>query len=159
MVNVSNIAGRFILTRDKINDIARNWKLNIADHKILEIFNFSLPCNEECPINLAEPREFILDVERDIVNIVFDVKAVKLGVDLLKADPFIFFSRENNGTNVCLVVYKGPNSVMYDSKTDCVIPLPATTDLHNNLALAPNFETCGAIKLNCEIPEIKRLPR
>jgi hypothetical protein len=65
-----------MLTKDKLHDIGRNWRLNIADHKISDLFNFTLPCGEECPINLAEPRECILDVERDLVNIVFDVKAV-----------------------------------------------------------------------------------
>ncbi len=142
MVYISNIATRILLTKDRLIDIAKKWEQHIVDDKIMEIFNFTLPCGKECPINLAEHKNCTLDSDRQIVSLTFDMKAIKPNIAILDADPFILYSRKNNKTTVCSISYIGPKNVIYDKLSDCVVPLPTTSTSYYNLGVIPKFEKC-----------------
>jgi archaellum component FlaC len=56
MIYVSHLAARLTVTHDRLFDVGRKWKIGVVDEKILEIFNFSLPCTPHCNMNFAEPK-------------------------------------------------------------------------------------------------------
>jgi hypothetical protein len=70
------------------SDVGRKWKIGVVDEKILEIFNFSLPCTPHCNMNFAEPKDCVLNEERQIISMVFDIKSTQSNVSIMNADPF-----------------------------------------------------------------------
>jgi hypothetical protein len=141
MIYVSNIAARLALTRDKITDISRKWKSNVVDEKILEIFNFTNPCLPDCDLRYAEPRDCSLNEEKQLVSMIFDIKNTPKDVILMEADPFTLYSIKTNSSVVCAKRYSGAKTVVYSSKSDCVVSLP-TSEAAQNLVVVPNLSSC-----------------
>jgi hypothetical protein len=142
MYYVSNIAARFLLVKDRLLDVSRKWKSNKIDEKILDIFNFSLPCEPHCSLETAEPLSCKIDVLRETISMIFDVKNLKPNVFMMLADPFVLYKRPENKTIVCTKVYSGPKSVIYDQSSDCVTSLPSNQDSYLNLVLVPDTHEC-----------------
>ena len=90
MIYVSHLSARFTVTNDIINEIATNWKDGKVDHKMLDLFNFSLPCSPDCNLKLAEPRDCILNEDKRIINIIFDIKSTNPNVSIMTADSFTY---------------------------------------------------------------------
>jgi hypothetical protein len=142
MIYVSNIAARFALTKDRIVDISRKWASGIVDEKILDIFNFTIPCSPDCNFKNAEPKDCSLNEEKQIVSMIYDIKPTPKDVMLMKSDPFVIYSIKNNSSVVCPIKYIGPEDVVYSSKLDCVIALPTSSSSSQNLVIVPNIDSC-----------------
>ena len=141
---VSTISSRLSLFKDRITDISRKWKVGKVDEKLLEIFNFTLSCGIECPLNLAKPHSCQLDKKRKMISLVFDMKITKPNVVSLESDSFTLFKRENNGTVLCPYKFQGPKNVLYDKLTDCVVSLPRNSFALKDISIIPNFDRCDA---------------
>jgi hypothetical protein len=140
MIYVSNIAARFALTRDRLFDISRKWKTGVVDEKLLDIWNFTIPCFPDCDLKGAEPKDCSLNEEKQIVSMIFDIKSTPKDVVLMNADPFVIYSVKENSSIVCPIRYTGPSEVIYSSKLDCVVALP--TSSAQNLIIVPNLDSC-----------------
>ena len=115
---VAGIIARLLIFNDRLTDISRDWKRNMVNEKLLDIFNLTLPCGDECPLSLAKSVDCLIDPARELISLTFDVKNIKKTAHLLKADPFVLYHRKNNGSVVCSVTYIGPKKVVYESMTD-----------------------------------------
>jgi hypothetical protein len=135
---VSNLASKMLLTKDRLSDISRKWKNGIVDEKLLEVFNITLPC--DCILNLAQPKDCILDEIRGIITINFDVHSRRKKTSTMEADPFVLYVNKNE--SICAVKYNGPQTVVYDADRDCVTALHQITQSSRNLILMPSSAKC-----------------
>ena len=138
----TTIASKLILYKDRIKDISRNWKKGVVDPKILEIFNFTLNCQDECPLEYAIPQSCTIDRERQILSFTFDVKNIQKDVVLLEADPFSLVHRDNNGSTICTLSWIGPQYILYSRKSDCIVPINKKVYSLHDLQILPSFENC-----------------
>ncbi len=53
-----------------------------------------MPCGNESSINLAEPKDYMLDAECQIVRLTFDIKAIKLNITILDANTSFFTQKK-----------------------------------------------------------------
>ena len=142
IIYTSTIASKLILTRDRLIDISRNWKSGKTDIKLTDIFNFSLPCGDDCPFDLATPKSCEVDLNRRMIKIVIDAKTLNSEVKILKSDPFVFYNDKANTQQICSATYTGPDRVLYYPKRDCVIPLTHQSENDDTIGFAPNLESC-----------------
>jgi len=50
---LSSIITQFMITKDNLIEIGRKWKRKIVSETLLDMFNFTLECNDHCPIEKA----------------------------------------------------------------------------------------------------------
>ena len=141
VVYVAHIVSKLSIAREKLIESDREWKEGGISPKLLELFNITLPCLPDCKIEFAEPRECLHNEDKQTIQLMFDIKVNRNNASILRADPFTLYSIENK-TLYCPIKYIGPENVVYNEKTDCIIPLPSSPYTLNNLVVMPKTETC-----------------
>ncbi|RWS03246.1 retrovirus-related Pol polyprotein from transposon 297-like protein [Dinothrombium tinctorium] len=139
---VSHLTANFIMTKSVMIEATRKWKNKQFDSHLLDLFNITMPCGEECPLELFEPKSCILNENKRLVTITFDAKIVEPTAHVLRADPFTLVGFENE-TNFCRIEYKGPKEVVYDEALDCITLLKTNMyDTDSDLILKPSKSSC-----------------
>ena len=138
---ISNIIARLVTFRERLQTVSRSWQAGKLDPTLLDLFNITLPCGKLCPVEMAHPVECLIDTERDVVSLTFDVKLLRPDTSLLEADSFTLY-RRHSGSNICSIIYKGPKALIYDTKEQCVVTHPHTSLKSSNLVLIPDQGGC-----------------
>ena len=139
---LTTIISRFTMVKDRLKDVGRDFKLRKINPKLLDIFNFTLPCGENCDIRTAEPISCKIDILRQTITLIFDIQITKPRSHIMLADAFTLIERPNNSSILCENVYVGPNSVIYSQDNDCVTTLPTNQQSYLNLVLASDDPSC-----------------
>ena len=138
---ISNIIARLVTFRENLQTVSRSWRTGKLDPILLDLFNITIPCGKMCPLEMANPVECLIDTEREVVSLTFDVKLLRPNTSLLEADPFTLY-RRHTGSDICSIVYKGPQALIYDNVEQCVITHPHTSLRSSNLVLIPDQGGC-----------------
>ena len=146
-IYVAFVASRLAIAKEKLIDINRSWSNNAIDPQIMELFNFTLPCEPDCDIRLAEPRACHHNEGERAIELMFDVKIIERNTTILSADPFTIFDIKNT-THICPIKYHGPKEVIFHDDTQCVLPLPTSPYKLNNIIVMPKFKTCQTTPTN-----------
>ena len=93
---VAHVAAKLSITREKLNEINFEWKHNRVSPKLLDLFNFTLPCTPHCDINYAQPGQCLHNEEKQKIELMFDVKTTEKNTSILTADPFTMHTIQNN---------------------------------------------------------------
>jgi len=142
LTTTSTLNSLFLGQRDKIKDIAHDWKRGKFNEKLVEVLKLNLSCGNDCHYELFTPGSCRIDRIRKYINIKFIQKTVNDDTEVLKADPFEPFHIDpDNPKKICKMEYTGPTYVMYEKASDCVTPLRDYVK-DRDYALAPAFEHC-----------------
>ena len=90
--------------------------------EFLNIFNTSLPCKSDCPTNMTT----MINCHNDLIEskLTFGVLTRKPSKTLriLKSDTFSLYNR--TGIKNCYKTYAGPEYMLFDTDSNCIIPVP-----------------------------------
>jgi hypothetical protein len=89
---------------------------------LLEILNTSLPCGEKCPLDCTSLINCNIDVKRNQVSMAILSREPSRNLIILKSEPFTLYN--TNGIEKCHTSYSGPESLVFDKKSNCTQPLP-----------------------------------
>ena len=139
---LTTIISRFAMVKDRLIDVSREFKNRKISPKLMDIFNFTLPCGINCDIRTAEAISCNIDMLRKTITLIFDIQITKPKSHIMLADAFTLVNRPNNSTILCENIYNGPNSVIYSQENDCVTTLPTNQQSYLNLVLASDDVNC-----------------
>lgn len=143
MTVLTTVITRLYIIRDRIRDVSRNWKNDIFDEKLLDIFNFTLPClNEVCPSRLIEPVSCFYDSYQEKIIINFSMRNISRNIVMIESDPFIIYARQNNGTTLCPVVYSGPKRLLYNNQNQCILNVPISFSTSTQYMIISELTGC-----------------
>jgi hypothetical protein len=115
---VSYLVSRLLIGRGVILHTKKLWKQKSMDGAFFEFLNFTLPCGEECPIDLGEPKKCSVDLDEHTLDMEFAVPVTNPNLTIVKADPFFLMLKEDNQT--CKITYHGPENALISPEEDCV---------------------------------------
>ena len=139
---LTTIISRFTMVKDRLTDVGREFKDRQISPKLLDIFNFTLPCGDNCDIRTAEAISCNIDMLRQTITLIFDIQITKPRSHIMLSDAFILIDRPKNESILCENVYVGPSSVIYSQDNDCVTTLPSNQQSYLNLVLASDDLSC-----------------
>jgi len=96
----------------------REWKQNRLYAPLLDIWNITLPCGDNCPVHFARPVRCALSPKRDEIFLTFTAPIINTNLTLAEADAFVFFTQQNNQT--CSIVYNGPTNAIISTTQHCI---------------------------------------
>lgn len=138
---ISNIVSRLVSFKEKLKVVSRAWKEGQLEPTLMDIFNVSLPCGKACPLSSATPIECLMDTERSVITLTFDVKILRANTVVIEADPFTLYRKPKPDT-ICEIIYAGPNKLIFDTKRQCVVTHPSRTLTDTNIVLVPEEGGC-----------------
>lgn len=152
---VSELHSRLSIIRESLKQVGRSWKEGVFDYRLLDVFNISLPCNDEiCPPSLFKPGSCLIDESRQSLMFTFRVQTVRPTARLMRASPFELYETRKNGT-VCHVTYTGPEYVLYDESHNCVNPVRnRVAEDRNEVLFAPSQEYCHLMMARNHTPHM-----
>ena len=142
---VAHLTTRFHHIKLILQDTARNIKQNKYDNKLLDIFNVTMPCGINCPIEYWTPISCVYDELREIIIIKHQMKLVNKRYHIMKAHPFdlVKIVKKDKSLILCHSNYVGPKTIIFDEISECIIPIKITNLESSNLILAPNEVSCS----------------
>jgi len=145
---ISYITSRLTNGKIIIREAARQWKHSEVYAPLLDYFNFTMPCSDDCPIKYAKAGRCELSEERNKLSMNFMVSHVNNSLVLAEADPFILMMRKGDD-QTCTVRYKGPRTALLSLTSNCVLSTNVEIPSHMNLLVAP----ASGCKLPTSLPE------
>lgn len=147
VTTVSKI-GTLAVVKERFFAIGVDWKKKILNPLFLDILNITLPCADDCPSQLMTPISCYVDDLRKQIKLSFEQKTIKTRTQVLVADPFRLITNIT-ADSICFGSYRGPHSVIYDEKNDCVTSLRGDADSNENMILSPAVAYCSdAVRIN-----------
>ena len=142
---VAHLTTRFHYIKQTLIETARNIKQNKYDNKLLDIFNVTIPCGTNCPIEYWTPVSCVHDELREMIIVKHQMKLVNKRYHVLKAHPFdlVKIIKKDEALILCHSNYIGPKIIIFDEITECIIPIRITNLESSNLILAPNEIFCS----------------
>lgn len=137
MFTISYIMGRLMMGNRILKQTSRMWKEKKLNAEFMDFFNFSMPCGDKCPINLATPISCAMNNEEDQIHIQFEAPHLNDTVHVLKSDSFELMARSSRN-KTCSIKYTGPKTAIYSEKENCIYPLHSRYVSSNDLFLIPN---------------------
>ena len=131
---ISYLVFRLMNAKHVLKNAKREWKMGKLSPAFMDIFNYTLPCGEDCPMELAKPNFCRLSDNRTELYMDFDVPIINRTLQLLEADPFQLMERVNNKT--CSIKYIGPTNVITSTENKCSVSLNLPNP-RRDLILAP----------------------
>ncbi|KAI1292896.1 hypothetical protein HDE_06761 [Halotydeus destructor] len=144
VIIVSHLTSQLTQAKDKLFYAARKWNRDKqVDQVLLDFFNITLPCEENCPTDRAVAKKCTLDRRRSLLKIEFEVTLINPDVSTLRADPFLQLNYNSASSQVCYNKYTGPKFVMVDKKRNhCIMPLAdSSVDMYGYIA-TPSTSHC-----------------
>ena len=108
---------------------------------MFDYFNLTLPCKEECPIELYEPVSCTLNTQKRIIDIHMRIKLINPQMKIMKATPFTLLTAESD-EKVCFKDYNGPKRIIFDQEKNCIVPLPNEIDVESKVTLPLKTSKC-----------------
>ncbi|KAI1303655.1 Transposon Ty3-G Gag-Pol polyprotein [Halotydeus destructor] len=139
---VSHLASQFASARMLLNTVGRQWKNKKVDEQLIDFLNITLPCGDDCPLNLATAGKCELDRYRNILKMEFDLTKVNRQVKIMKADPFIQLLPGSNAQQLCYQTYIGPMHVLIEEDNTCLMPLPDSAFHEKGYIVSPTTKYC-----------------
>ena len=142
---VAYLTTRFHHIKHTLLETARNIKQNKYNNKFLDIFNVTMPCGMNCPIEYWTPISCVYDELRDMIIVKHQMKLVNKRYHVLKAHPFdlVKVIKKDGAIILCHSNYVGPKTIIFDETAECIIPIRITNLESSNLILAPNEVSCN----------------
>lgn len=145
---VSKIGSSLAVVKERFFAIGLDWKIKILNSLFLDTLNVFLPCADECPSKLMTPISCQVDTLRKQIKLSFEQRTTKSRTQILVADPFRLITNITSDS-YCVGSYRGPHSVIYDEKIDCVTPIRGDSDSNDNMILSPAVAYCSdAVPIN-----------
>lgn len=101
----------------------RQWKNKRVYPAFLDFLNVTLPCGDDCPVELSVPKNCRMSNDKTTLFLDFTTPVVNRSLVVLDADPFSLMARsvDNEGANLtCLISYHGPERVIYSTLERCI---------------------------------------
>lgn len=134
---ISHVTAELELGQMIIRTTRRKWKRKHLHPPFLDHLNITLPCGDECPLQLATPISCSLNPERNRMKLHFAVPNVYPNVTLLRPEAFRLMKRTKSN-QTCTLTYNGFNMVIYNGIENCIYPLATRHDTRMDLTLIPN---------------------
>ena len=148
VTTVSKIGTSLAVVKERFFAIGVDWKRKILNPLFLDTLNISLPCADDCPSKLMTPISCQVDTLRRHIKLSFEQRTTKSKTQVLVADPFRLITNVTSDS-ICFGSYRGPHSVIYDEKLDCVTPIRGDSDSNDNMILSPAVAYCSdAVRIN-----------
>ncbi|XP_053213836.1 uncharacterized protein LOC128397176 [Panonychus citri] len=139
---VSHLTSKFMQTKNILLNTERKMKNDEFEPRLMEILNITLPCKNNCPVELIEPNECYLDQDNQEIHFNFDAKIISPSSHLLVADPFQLIT-VNNNSHFCQVTYQGPQEVLYNTDKDCITQIRNMVETNiNQIHIQYNRQIC-----------------
>lgn len=145
---ISYLIGKFLDGRKVLKATEKAWKKKEMNSEFFEYLNFTLPCQENCPIDLGRFHSCQMKEERDQILMDFTVPVVNSNLTKVHADAFDLMLKKGNLT--CVLKYTGPTVATVSVEEDCVYKTHmdtgreklafALTQKCSNSSLFPNDE-------------------
>ncbi|KAI1285049.1 hypothetical protein HDE_12230 [Halotydeus destructor] len=139
---VSHLASQFASVRSILNTVGRQWRNRKVDEQLIEFLNISLPCGDDCPLNLATAGKCELDRYRNLLKLEFDLTTINREVKIMKADPFIQLLPGSSPRHMCYKTYIGPMHVLIEEDNPCLMPLPDSAFHDKGYIVSPTTKYC-----------------
>lgn len=144
LVLMSKLGSQLAITRSVLFEVTTNWDNEKIDPQLLHIFNKSLPCNKNCPLEQAKPVSCLLDQDQNLIIMRFDLRVTQPKVHVLAAAAFSTVYINLSSSELCYKEYFGPILVIYDEQLDCIVPIKSSTvDFANDVILKPDETYCN----------------
>lgn len=127
---ISYITGRLVIGNQLIKEARRQWVRNRVYAPLLDYFNFTMPCGDQCPLEFARPRRCKMSDDGTILTLTFLAPLVNNTMVVVEADPFNIMHQTKNST--CSIRYVGPESAIVSANGTCIYSLnrqPAKWDM------------------------------
>jgi len=137
---ISYITGRLLIGNQLIKEGRRQWVNHRVYAPLLDYFNFTLPCGDDCPLSYAKPRRCKMSDDSSMLTMTFIVPLINSTMCVVEADPFNLMHQTKNDT--CSIKYVGPESAIVSTNGTCIYSLhnrPVKTDM----IIAPS--TAGSV--------------
>ena len=133
---IAYITSRFLIGKSVLQDAQRQWKDGRISSALLDYFNLTMPCGDECPINLAKAQRCGVSEDGTKLYLEFAAPAISNDLTLVEADPFNLMLRK--GDKTCTIKYTGPQNAILSEKNQCVYAVNVKHPVKYDLILAPS---------------------
>ena len=148
LTTVAKIAASLTTIKERFFAVSQDWSRKQLNPLLLLSLNITMPCTDECPAHMMTPISCTVDLLRKQIQLAHEQRTTKSKTQILKADPFRLIVNSTADT-VCFASYRGPHSVIYDEKLDCVTPIRGDSESNENVILSPAVAYCSdAIPFN-----------
>ena len=148
VTTVSKIGTSLAVVKERFFAIGVDWRRKILNPLFLNTLNITLRCTDDCPYRLMTPISCQVDTLRRQIRLSFEQRTTKSRTQVLVADPFRLITNVST-SSICFGSYRGPHSVIYDEKLDCVTPIRGDSDSNDNMILSPAVSYCSdAVRIN-----------
>lgn len=133
---ISFITSRMVLAKQIIIEARRQWKQKKVHAGLMDYFNLTLPCGDDCPLNLAKSRNCRFHENLQDLYMEFDVPRIDRNLQLLEVDQFKLMMRKENQT--CSLIWTGPTHIIVNGKDGCVNSVNLKNQARHDLILSPD---------------------
>ena len=139
---ISYIVARLITGNQILKTAATEWKEGRVYPPLLDYFNYTLPCGDDCPLRFARAQKCWLSDDKKKLFMDFTVPVINRTLHLVEADPFTLIAQSKNKT--CKVTYTGPTNAVVSDKENCVYSVNIK---RADIVMAPDKECATSSKL------------
>jgi hypothetical protein len=133
---ISYVTARLIIVQHIIREATRKWKERKVHASLLDFFNVTLPCGDDCPISLATAEACHMSYDKNDLFIDFSVPVINRTMELIEADPFDIMLKQKNQT--CHVKYTGPRHMIVSTVNGCAVAANLKIPVAQDLILSPS---------------------
>jgi hypothetical protein len=132
---IAYVTSRFLIGRTIIQEANHLWKTGKVSTALMDYFNVSLPCGDECPIHLARAQRCAMSKDESSLYMEFAAPLISMDLTLVEADAFDLMLRKKDQT--CTVKYNGPKNAILSESDHCVYAINVKQPVKYDLILAP----------------------
>lgn len=116
--SISYIISRLVYGNWVFKQADREWKRKRVHPPFLDLFNITLPCGMDCPVNHATAQKCWMSDDHTKLHLDFIVPVQNNTLYLVEADPFLLHYQTEDKT--CSMEYTGPKTAIVSKDNDCV---------------------------------------
>jgi len=128
---ISYVTTRLLTGKAILQEATRKYREGKLTQSFFDYINVTLPCGEDCPVELAHPQRCYLSNDDQDLFMIFTVPVINRTLTLVTADPFTLIHQNENQT--CQIEYTGPKAAIMSKAKNCPVEfnqrLPAFQDM------------------------------
>lgn len=137
---VSYVTSQLVVASYILKNSAREWGKGKLQPKLLDLFNFSLPCGNLCNPEHAISISCQISKNKKEVYLAFQLPVKDPDMVLLHADPFDLLLRKDNET--CSIKFHGVKSIVMNTSRACVVGTNVDEEYHGGVVVYSQGSCC-----------------
>jgi hypothetical protein len=132
---ISYLTTRLMMGQEILRESVRQWKQGKVYAPLMDYFNFTMPCGDDCPLYLSQAQKCELSEDGTKLYIDFSAPIINQTLQLIEADPFDLMLRRKNST--CTVRYIGNRNLLVSTTENCIYTVNVNRHFTHDLLVSP----------------------